>query len=75
MHAPLSLPLLRRLVRWLAYAGCQAALLIAFGLRALARGRFPFSFGGHTASQTPILPPRGRNLSPASPAHHRTAAY
>ena len=75
MHAPVALPLLRRLVRWLAYAICQLALLVAFGLRALAGGYFPFSFGGHTAAKATFLPPSGRHLPPpAAPAHHRTAA-
>lgn len=75
MHAPVTLPLLRRVVRWLAYALCQLALLVAFGLRALAGGHFPFSFGGHTAAKATILPPSGRHLPPALPTQaHRTAA-
>lgn len=57
MHTPVTLPLLRRLVRWLAYAICQLALLMAFGLRALVGGHFPFSFGAHTATKASFCPP------------------
>lgn len=73
MHASVTLPLLRRLGWWLAYALCQLALLLAFGLRALAGGHFPFNFGGRAATKATNLPPSGlRLLPPTSPANNRT---
>lgn len=45
MHAPVSLPLLRRLLRALAYLLFQLALGGAFLLRSVGALRLPFRFG------------------------------
>jgi len=64
MHAPLTLPLLRRLVRGLAYLLFQLALIGAFVLRSFGALRLPFYFGSVDES-SPGRPPTRRTLPSA----------
>ncbi|GAA3994412.1 hypothetical protein GCM10022408_00980 [Hymenobacter fastidiosus] len=61
MHAPTTVPLLRRLVRELAYLLFQGALLLAFVGRSAAGLWSPFRLGGDERQTTPTRPrPRAR---------------
>ncbi|MBC8081583.1 MAG: hypothetical protein H7Z21_00085 [Hymenobacter sp.] len=64
MHAPITMPLLRRTVRGLAYALFQLALIIAFLLRSIGALRLPFRF--HNADEdSQETPPTQRTLPSA----------
>ena len=57
MHAPIMMPLLRCIVRGLAYVLFQLALVMAFLLRSFGAARLPFRF--HNADEdSPQLPTR-----------------
>jgi hypothetical protein len=64
MHAPVTMPLLHRIVRRLAYALFQLALILAFLLRSLGALRVPFRF--HNADEdSQETPPTRRTLPSA----------
>ncbi|WBA43323.1 hypothetical protein [Hymenobacter canadensis] len=53
MHAPLTFPVLRRVVRALAYLLFQLALVGAFVLRSVGALRLPFRFGNADEASQP----------------------
>jgi len=71
MHAPTSLPLLRRVGRALAYVVFQLALLVAYALRRVGVLQLPLRFG--TAAEAEAI--RRRIGQPVRPRFStRTAA-
>ncbi|HEX8428011.1 hypothetical protein [Hymenobacter sp.] len=71
MHAPLSMPLLRRMVRRLPYAFFQLALGLAFALRSVGALRVPFRF--HNADEDSQDAPLTRRTLPSARLQPRPA--
>ncbi|UYZ63891.1 hypothetical protein [Hymenobacter weizhouensis] len=73
MHAPTALPLLRRLLRVLAYALFQLVLGLAYVLRSVGALRAPFRFGHAATDDAPARPRAGRRVHPRAPLSPRPA--
>ncbi|MBO0357891.1 hypothetical protein J0X19_08040 [Hymenobacter sp. BT186] len=58
MHAPVTMPLLRRMVRGLAYVVFQLALFAAFLLRSVGALQFPLRFHSAAEDSQDVLPTR-----------------
>ncbi|SHJ25099.1 hypothetical protein SAMN02745146_2618 [Hymenobacter daecheongensis DSM 21074] len=67
MPAPVTVPFLRRCVRWLAYRLFQLALLLAFVGHSAAGLWSPFRLGGDERQTRPTRPRRRPRLA-ANPA-------
>ncbi|RSK34473.1 hypothetical protein [Hymenobacter metallilatus] len=71
MRTPVALPLLRRLLRAIAYLLLQLALVLAYVLRSVGALRLPFHFN-HAADDARTTP-AGRRVRPRTALSARPA--